>query len=348
MRLILSLSIILLLIGLTGFFFMTPTQPTFQPSNFKIQDMVGREVTLQKPINRAIILNSYWNEVASVIGASEKVVAIDKFTTWSVYIPPSTKQLPVVGDVFSGINIETVLSLKPDVVIMDHGYGKTGEIVKSLESIGIPVVCMFPTNFNDQLRAITLLGKVLDAEERAISLVNFMEIRHSTLLFTASKIPDKDRPTVLLCNINKDGLITAIANSSWGRTVEDVGGINVALRELPSQSWPKIDLEKLLAWDPDIIIITDYYNDTLSSRLASIMNNSIWNNLKAVKESRVYTLLQGSKSENSYLDWGPRILIGEMQIAKMVQPKYFDTLDVQKVAELLLSNYYPWKHYYTR
>lgn len=340
-KFILALLLIVLLIGSAGLLFtlVSQSKPSY-PSAFKIQDMAGREVTLQRPINRAVILNSYWNEITSTIGASDKIVGIDKYTTSSIYIPQSVKELTVVGDVFSGINIETLLSLKPDVVIMDYGYGKTGDIIKSLESLGIPVVCMSSNNFNDQLRAITLLGKIFGSEERANALVNFMEIRHSALLSVTKGIPDQNRPTVLLCKIQKDGLIIAYGNSTWGRIVEDVGGINVALREFPSQSWPKIDLEKLLEWNPEIIIIVDYENSTLSSQLASITKNPIWSTLKAVRDSHVYTLLIGSRSENSYLDWGPRMLIGEMQIAKIVQPQYFDTLDIQAVAELLLSNYY--------
>ncbi len=316
----------------------SPRSP--QPSSQKIKDMVGRDVVMPVPVNRAIILNSYWNEIVSTLGVSDKVVGIDKYTLSSFYVPQSVKQCPVVGDLFSGVNIETIIALKPDVVIMDFGYGKTGDIIKSLESMGIPVVCMYSNNFEDQINAIKLLGKVFEVEARADSLINFLKIRHSMIISTTSLIPDRERPTVILCRLEKDGLVTAYANSTWGKIVEDVGGINIALREFPGQSWPKINLEKLLAWDPDIIIIVGYDKPTLSFQLSSIMNNSVWSNLKAVKASNVYPLLIGSKVEGAYLDWGPRMLLGEMLMAKLIQPKYFGTLDIDRIAELLLSTYY--------
>lgn len=336
---------ILLILGIliisAGLFLTLAYFPkTSQPSSITIQDMSGRNVAIPVPVKRAVILNSYWNEIAYTLGASEKIVGIDKYTLSSIYIPQSIKERPVVGDVFSGVNLETILTLKPDVVIMDFGYGKTSDIIKSLESLGIPVLCMYSNNFNDQINAIRLLGKVFGVEERASSLINFLETRHSVIISTASIIPDSARPRVLLCRLEKDGLLTAYGNSTWGMIIEDVGGINIALREFPTQSWPKINLEKLLVWDPDIIIIVGYDNQTISSQLASITENLIWKNLKAVKESHIYTLLIGSRSEGAYLDWGPRMIIGELALAKIIQPKYFGGINVDAISELLFQNYY--------
>ncbi|MCX8182024.1 MAG: ABC transporter substrate-binding protein [Candidatus Methanomethyliaceae archaeon] len=329
------------LIVSAGFFLTIANFPiNTLPSSITIQDMSGRSVALSVPVNRAVILNSYWNEIASTLGVSDKIVGIDKYTISSIYIPKAVRERPVVGDLFGGVNLETILSLKPDVVIMDFGYGKSGDIIKSLESLGIPVICMYSNNFNDQINAIRLLGKIFGTEARAESLINFLEIRHSVLISTTSRIPANERPTVLLCRVEKDGLLTAYGNSTWGKIVEDVGGINIALRSFPSQSWPKINLETLLVWNPDIIIIVGYDDAALKSQLDLIMKSSVWGNLKAVKDSRVYTVLIGSRTEGAYLDWGPRMLIGEMKLAKMIQPKYFSDLNVDLVSDLLISTYY--------
>jgi iron complex transport system substrate-binding protein len=335
---VLALVIIVVSVGLLVTLANVPGAP--RQSSVTIQDMSGKSIVLSLPVSRVVILNSYWNEIASTLGVSEKIVGIDKYTLSSVYVPKVVKERPVVGDLFSGVNLETILSLKPDAVIMDFGYGKTADIVKSLESIGVPVICMYSNNFNDQLNAIRLLGKVFGVEARADSLINFLEIRHSIIVATASKIPDSERPTVLLCRVEKDGLLTAYANSTWGKIVEDIGGINIALRNSPNQAWPKINLETLLAWDPEIIIIVGYDNLGIQSQLDLIMKSSVWNNLKAVKDSRVYTVLIGSRTEGAYLDWGPRMLIGEMKLAKIVQPKYFGDLNVDVVSDMLFSTYY--------
>lgn len=341
LRFVIFVLALTILIVSVGFLLTTANFPRSpQPSSITIQDMSGRSVLLSVPVNKAVILNSYWNEITSALGASDKIVGIDKYTLSSIYIPKIVRERPVVGDLFSGVNLETILSLKPDVVVMDFGYGKTADIIKSLESLGIPVICMYSNNFNDQLNAIKLLGKIFGAEARAESLINFLEIRHTVILSTASKIPESERPAVLLCRVEKDGLLTAYGNSTWGKIVEDVGGINIALRKFPSQSWPKINLETLLAWDPDIIIIVGYDGAALQSQLDLVTKSSVWGNLKAVKNSCVHTVLIGSRTEGAYLDWGPRMLIGEMKLAKIIQPKYFGEINVDAVSDLLISTYY--------
>jgi len=341
LKLTIIISIFIVLVVTAGLFLIQANvSKTTQFSSTTLEDMCGRNVPLSMPVKRAIVLNSYWNEIISTLGASDKIVGIDKYTLSSIYVPQSVRERPAVGDVFSGVNLETILSLRPDVVIMDFGYGKTVDIVKSLESLGIPVICMYFNNFNDQLKAINLLGKIFGAEARAESLINFLEVRHSMIISTASRIPDSERPTVLLCRVEKDGLLTAYGNSTWGKIVEDVGGINVALRKFPSQSWPKINLETLFAWDPDIIIIVGYDDNALRSQLNLVTKNSMWDNLKAVKESHIYSVLIGSRTEGAYLDWGPRMIIGEMMLAKIIQPKYFGDLNVDIVSNLLISTYY--------
>jgi len=39
-------------------------------------------------------------------------------------------------------------------------------------------------------------------------------------------------------------------------SIEDVGAINIALKEFSGKRWPKIYLETLASWDPDVILIT--------------------------------------------------------------------------------------------
>ena len=304
-------------------------------------DMAGRTVQIPSSVDRIVVLNSYWTEILCTLGAADKIVGIDKYSTSSYYIPSKVRNLTVVGDLFKGINIETIIALRPDVVIMDYGYGKTGEIISALEGLGIPVVALVSRNFSDQTTAIRTLGKVLNAEKSAGDLAGFMDGRHSFLLSTAAWIPASERPKVLICKLDvwQERLIYTYANSTYGTLAEDLGGINVALRDFPGQSWPKVSMEKVLAWNPDVIIVLGYDNASLASQLDTVSNSS-WNQLKAVKEGKVYTILIGSKVAGAYLDWGPRMILGEMQLAKMIQPGYYANLDISGAAQMLFTQFY--------
>lgn len=310
-------------------------------SPIEIVDMSGRTVTVNSTVNRVVILESYWTEIACVLGAQDRIVGIGSYVTSSVFVPDSVKNKTVVGNIFSGVNIETVLSLDPDLVVMDYGYGKASEIVQSLESAGIPVVTLFAKNFGDITNATTILGKIFGETGKAQSLVNYMNALHTQLLSNASEIPVGERPRVLICNLDvwKDGLIYTYSNTSWGNVIVDVGGTNVAHEQFGDKSWVKVNMEQVLLWDPDIIIVIGRTQSALESQISS-MNDTTWLSLRAVKEGRVYPVLSGSYDLNSYLDWTPRMVVGELQLAGCIQPNYFASLNWTSVEEHLLDSYY--------
>ncbi len=311
------------------------------PSGVKIVDMSGRTVQLNSTANRVVILESYWTEIACALGAQDKIVGIGTYVTSSVFIPDSVKNKTVVGNVFSGVNIETVLSLKPDLVIMDYGYGKAEDIVRGLEGAGVPVVTLFAKNFADIANATVIIGQALGKQDRAQALAGYINGLHSQLISNASRIPSVERPRVLICNLDvwKDGLIYTYSNTSWGNVVVDVGGINVAHQGFGDKSWVKVNMEQVLLWDPDIIVIVGRTQSVLNSQISS-MNDTNWLSLRAVREGKVYPVLTGAYDRDSYLDWTPRMVVGELQLAALLQPDYFASVNWTSVRDQLMNGYY--------
>ncbi len=309
-------------------------------SAVNIVDMSGRTVHLNHTVNRVVILESYWTEIACALGAEDKIVGIGSYVTPSVFVPDSVKSKDVVGNIFSGVNIETVLALDPDLVIMDYGYGKAAETVQALEGAGIPVITLYAKSFDDIINATMIIGQALGASESAQSLAGYMSSLHSQLLSNASSIPTEERPRVLICNLDvwKEGQIYAYSNTSWGNVVVDVGGINVA-HEISGMQWVKVNVEQVLLWDPDIIVIIGRTQPILSSQMDS-MDDPIWHSLRAVKEGRVYPVLSGSYDRESYLDWTPRMVVGELQLASCIHPAHFASLNWTSAWGWLISNYY--------
>jgi iron complex transport system substrate-binding protein len=304
-------------------------------------DMSGRQVQVNSTAKRIIVMESYWTEITCVLGAKDKIVGIGTYVKDSVFIPTDVKNLTVVGNDFSGVNLETIVSLKPDVVIMDFGYGKTSDIVTGLEGLGIPVVTLRGSNYNDITTATKMIAKVVGADTKASTLVSYMNASHTPIISTSANLSEASKPKVLIFNLDvwKDGLIYCYANSTWGQSVNDVGGNNLALRDNPTLSFIKVNMEQVLVWNPDILVIVGRTNSSLTTQLAS-MNSSLWLELNAVKEGKVYTILTGSKDPNAFLDWSPRLIVGEMQLAEMIQPTTFGSLDWNATATTLFAQYY--------
>jgi len=302
-------------------------------------DMAGRVVQVPAPVQRVVVIGSYWTEIACVLDCGERIVGIDKYTRDSVFVPESVRSQTVVGDLFRGINIETLVALKPDLVITDYGYGSSQDLVASLERLNISVVAISSQSMADQLRAIRIIGGALGTEARAEELADYLESRHSAVLSRASSIPDSEKPRVLICSLDvwSEGKIYVYANSVWGKAVEDVGGINLALRDSPGQQSYQVAFERILAWNPDIIVVVSRDSEALSKLN---LTGALWDELDAVRSGSVFKLLIGYKDPGAYLDWGPRMVIGEMQLAEIIQPSRFSDLDWGSEASALLDRFY--------
>lgn len=304
-----------------------------------VTDFRGKRIVLHKPANRVVALSSYWAEVLVALGVGDKIVGIGKYVKYDEYLPRSVRSKPSLGSLFSGINIEELLALKPDIVIMDIGYGKAGEMASKLESLGIKVVGLFIHDFNDELRAIEILGKVTGAITRAKELEVFMRSKYEDLLAIAKTINKKVTAVMISgYSILKGSSLSLYANTSWGRALVDVGAINLALKYFPNKEWTKVDLETLAKWDPDVIVITSSVS-SIQKVLDKIEEDVKWHGLKAYKTGRIYVVPCWS-SIGGVLDWGPRDVIGREYLASVIYPSKYGSIDWRGDMEYLLKHFY--------
>ncbi len=306
-----------------------------------VKDLAGRIVKLPHIAKRVVVLQSYWAEDIVALGKASAIVGIGDWVAQDQYLPRSVRSKPAVGSLFKGVNIEEIAALKPDVVITDYGYGVAPQLISKLKQLGIPVICMFIHNLSDEIRAIKILGKVLGAQSRAKSLINFIESRMSQIRSIASHIPaDKKLKVVVVDGLSvlKGGELVIYANTSWGRSVEEVGAINVGLEKFPSQRWPKIDFETLLKWNPDAVLVTASPSD-IQKVLDYIQNSVKWHALKAYRTGRIYAVPCWS-TVGGVLDWGPRDVIGVEYMAKLLYPTLYKSIRWRLDIEALLTKYY--------
>ncbi|VYS71909.1 ABC transporter substrate-binding protein [Campylobacter ureolyticus] len=104
-----------------------------------IKDQLGREVNLPKEVNRIVVLQHQSLNVLVQIGAKDKIVGV--LQSWEKQLASEYKRLfngieklPTPGDLKT-INFESILKLKPDVVIvckMLYEMRKREKIVKCL------------------------------------------------------------------------------------------------------------------------------------------------------------------------------------------------------------------------
>ena len=101
-------------------------------------DEMGRKVVVPDHPHRVICLMPNVTDTVFALGAGDDVVAISDYTEY----PAAALKKPSVGDLINP-SIETILSLRPDLVI---GVQPTGpmEVTNQLERVGIPIFLISP------------------------------------------------------------------------------------------------------------------------------------------------------------------------------------------------------------
>ena len=92
----------------------------------------------------------------------------------------------------------------------------------------------------------------------------------------------------------------------------------------------EIAKETMMAWNPDIIIVS--CNNATPSSGFTLSQNGTWSKLQAAQGGQVHTVLGGREQPGPYLDGGPGAPAGLMQFASIIRPQYFN-INVQNAAD---------------
>ena len=104
------------------------------------------------PPERIVSLVPSATELIFAVGQGDKVVGV----TLNDNYPQQVKELPRVGD--QSIDMEKVLSLKPDLVVIDSGFNQDKD---DLTRLGLPVLELSCKRLEDVPAALRTLGEAL-------------------------------------------------------------------------------------------------------------------------------------------------------------------------------------------
>ncbi|MGE5630002.1 MAG: ABC transporter substrate-binding protein [Caulobacteraceae bacterium] len=263
----------------------------------EVTDFKDRKITLDKIPQRIVSLSPSNTEILFALGAGDRVVGVTSYDDY----PEEVKNIEKVGT-FEGPNMELIKKVQPDVVLA--GYIQE-ETVKSLESMGIPVIVTEAESFDSIYDSIKLIGKVAGTDAKAEETVQSMK---STIEAIASKTKDKKKPTVFYV-VWTDPLTTAGAKTFINDVIKAAGGINVAEKV---DGWAKYSAEELVKDNPDMLISALHSTDKGMSK-EDISNNPIFRKLESVRKGNVYIM----SDDNIISRPGPRIVQAVEEMSKV-------------------------------
>jgi iron complex transport system substrate-binding protein len=306
--LIIVLAICILLIIISGGRFVHARE---------ITDMVGRTVTIGQtkkvwPAYPPIMYLVYAIDPSLLVGWTTSISPENK-----KYIRGPQRDLPVIGGWFGQRmpNMENLVAIKPDLALVwDQSLSVAPNMLEILGKLNIPVVAVRIFRLSEYPEAFRFVGDVLNRSKRAGELAAYIERTIKDMKTFSNGIPNEKKVSVYYA-IGADGLtndcnhipfLDEVINLAGGRNVHQCQPTDKTVGE-------KIDQERLLLYDPDVIITQD------NLFFSSVYADQRYKLLRAVKNRKVYMI---PKTPFNWLNYPPSFMraIGVRWLAHTLYP----------------------------
>lgn len=220
--------------------------------------------------------------VADLIpGNLERIVGVPEYTDE----PVALRSKPSIGP-YHAFNVETVVSLKPDLIIATTD-GNSKEQIEKLRRLKQNVLLTSSSSFAEIFKSIEVVSKALQAEKQGEKIHRRLESVLKKFDSVYSGV-GKARPKVLL-QVGNDPLVIAGRQTFLSEAIERLGGENV-FADLGGK-YIRPSLEEAIVRDPDIVIVFAL-GKNLTEYLRWVENWKKHARMKAVREKHVF-LFQG-------------------------------------------------------
>lgn len=267
----------------------------------------GMTVTLAGPPRRLISLAPSVTEVLFALGLGPEVVAVDADTDY----PPVAKALPRVANYSSGPNYERILALKPDLLVSAAGIFPPQAIAK-LRGLHLQVLITGPRDIPAVLHDIGLVGMAAGIPGAAQALVAGLQARIDRVRARIRTVTTRPR---VFYEVDPT-LYTAAQGTYIDSMIALSGGANIAAAI--TNPYPQLSNEKVIAADPQYIILGDSKPSAGGVSVAKVMARPGWSVISAVKDRRIYPYNDDLASRP-----GPRIVLGLEAMAHILHPEAF-------------------------
>jgi iron complex transport system substrate-binding protein len=321
-----------------------------QNATVTVTDMIGREVSVAPGSYRRVVcigagalrMYSYIGDVALLCGVED----IDNTTladrpkmfdsTARPYVMTYGEQfakLPscgVGGPQAQTAEAEKILLCEPDIVISEYEDVEKENALQ--EQLGVPVITLrsgpggvFDENFFASLR---LLGKIFQREERAETLVAFIEAERAAISARTADIPEADKPAVYICGLGNWGTTNHLTTAETYLPFA-VANIKNVVTDLGATGVQPIEAEKFVALSEDMDVMIIDAAAVKNIRPLYAEDPTMFDTCKAWQTGEVYL----EPAYNAYYTNYEIALINTWFIAKSVYPERFGDVDLTEKAD---------------
>ncbi len=227
-----------------------------------------------KPVERIISLGPVITEDLFLLSSGDKLVGCTTFCQR----PEAAKHKEKVGSV-QEINLEKVVSLKPDVVLATELTDPRAK--EKLRALGIRVVDIpNAKNFNDICSVFLKLGQLVGQEPLARAIIAQTKKKVDEL---KGKLKNAEKTKVFV-QVGSDPLVTVGGDTFANDFIELAGGVNIVTQK----GYLQYSREQVLASDPDVMIISSMGFDGQKE----VQNWEEFKTLRAITRHRIFIIDQ--------------------------------------------------------
>ena len=251
----------------------------------------GIVLTWQIYAQRIITAGSSSTEIVCQLGLCDQIIATDRTSLY----PPQMQSLPSIG-YRSSITAEGIISLNPDIMILEKGYVKD-VILEQLKNAGKQtLVVENKSNLEDTKSRIRQIAKTLDKQAEGEKLINTIDQQLSDL---QKKInADSSKPKVL-CVYARGAGNMSVAGKNTGFMLIELAGVQNAVPNI--EGYKPLNAEALINANPDYLLFFESGLQSLGGvdqvlKLPGVLQTT------AGKKKQIIAI-DGVKLTN----WGPRL-----------------------------------------
>ena len=304
-------------------------------NNRIITDSQGRQVEIPQEVESIVCVGVGALRYTCYMGAADRVVGVEDYEIkggfdrlYNYVNFEKFKDLPVIGTNGQPYT-EEIITVSPQVIVMSQYASVEADDLQAKTGIPVVVIPGSDTTLDDAAyETIRILGELLGLQERAEALTGYLKGVEEDLDVRTRDIPEEERPTVYVAGVSFKGAHGFEGTEANYGPFVLMGANNLADTTGQTGAFD-IDLEQVLAWDPDIIFLDFNGMDLIREDYAN--NPDYYNALTAVREGRVYSQIS-FRSFASNLDTA---LADAYFAACMIYPEQFQDVDpVVKAGEI--------------
>lgn len=298
----LTISLVLAVSAIAFTFSACGTEEGLKPvETISFTDSLGRKIELtNKPERVAALLGSF-ADVWILSGGDICASTDDAWEDFELELPNAQN----IGGSHS-VNLEMLLSAKPDFVIASSSTSSNVEMKDVLENAGIKVAYFDVDNFYDYLSMLDICTNITGRKD--LYKENGLDIKEKIDKIKAEcvskNIPDKKRSVLLLRASSGSVKVKNSKGTILGEMLADLGCINIADND--DSLLENLNIENIIKEDPYRVFVVTMGNDTkkaMDNVEKMMKENPAWGTLDAIKNDRYYVMERKLFNNKPNADW---------------------------------------------